>query len=68
MKHALVGLIGSSEGGGMVMEVVLMAAEQMINHWSGSVGTVTLLCCSVRYLQHRSMLFNTLKQSWRWYS
>lgn len=63
MKHALVELIGSSEGGGVVMEVVLMEADQIINHWSGSVRAVTLLCCSVRYLQHCSLLINTLKQS-----
>lgn len=38
MKQAPEELIGSTEGGGV--EGVVKAAGKMINHWSGSVGTV----------------------------
>lgn len=40
MQQALEELISS---GGEEVEGVVMAARQMINHWSGSVGTVEVL-------------------------
>lgn len=43
MQQALEELISSRKGGGEEVEGVVMAAGQMINHWSGSVGTVEVL-------------------------
>lgn len=46
MQQALEELISSRDGGGEEreeVEGVVMAAGQMINHWSGSLGTVEVL-------------------------
>lgn len=47
IKQDLEELIGSSKEGGVEVEVevegVIMAAGQVINHWSGSLGIVEVL-------------------------